>query len=258
MLIGARLILMLLVSSVAVSALAALTADYQFQGTLTSTVAGAPALTNVGNGINTFTTDTPAGISRTVLTFPQGNGVALSPTTSLTPSNTYTIVIFARLTDVIGYRRYVDLMNQTSDNGLYNLDGDLHFFNSAIGTGAPISAGTYSQIVLTRDGVSGTVIGYVEGVQQFSFVDGAGDGIISAANTLRFFVDDSVVPGEESAGAVARIRIYDTVLTPAQVAALDTVPAISVTEVPTLAPMALPALALLLTLTAWAAIRTTR
>jgi hypothetical protein len=259
MVVAARFILVLLAIGGAESALAALTADYQFQGTLTSSIAGAPALTNAGPGSNAFATETVDGSSRTVLTFPQGNGVALSPTTGVTPGNNYTIVLLARLANVTGYRRYADFKNATSDNGLYNLDGQLNFFDQATGPGAPITANSYRQVVLTRDSVTGTVVGYVDGAQQFSFVDAAGDGIISAANTLRFFIDDAVVTGEESAGAVARIRIFDNVLTPAAVAALDrAVAAGPPAQVPALSPIALLALALLLGVAGWVALRTRR
>lgn len=256
MVVAARLLVMLLAIGGAEGALAALTADYQFQGTLTSSVAGAPALTNAGPGSNAFATETVGGTSRMVLTFPQGNGVALSPTTGVTPGDNYTIVLLARLVDVTGYRRYVDFKNATTDNGLYNLDSQLNFFDQATGAGAPITANSYRQVAMTRDAITGTIVGYVDGAQQFSFVDAAGDGIISAANTLRFFIDDTVVPGEESAGAVARIRIWDNVLTPAAIAALGSVPAAA--PVPALSPIALLALALLLGVAGWGASRTRR
>jgi len=260
MIIAARFILVLLAIGGSGRALAALNADYQFQSTLASSVAGAPALTNAGPGSNGFAIETVDGNSRTVLTFPQDNGLALAPTTGVTASDTYTIVLLARLADVSGYRRYADFKNAASDTGLYNLDGQLNFFNSATGPGAPITANSYRQVVLTRDGVTGTIVGYVDGVQQFNFVDGAGDGIIDAANTLRFFIDDTAVGGESSAGAVARIRVFDNVLTPAEVAALNRA-AVSVgaaPTIPTLSPIALLALVMLLGVAALAAFRTRR
>jgi hypothetical protein len=261
MIIAARFILVLLAIGGSGHALAALNADYQFQSTLASSVAGAPALANAGLGSNGFAIETVDGNSRTVLTFPQGNGLALAPTTGVTASDTYTIVLLARLADVSGYRRYADFKNATSDNGLYNLDGQLNFFNSATGPGAPITANSYRQVVLTRDGVTVTIVGYVDGVQQFNFIDGGGDGIIDAANTLRFFIDDAAVPGEDSAGAVARIRVFDNVLTPAEVAALNRAaagPVGAAPTIPTLTPIALVALLMLLGVAALAALRTRR
>jgi len=258
MIIAARFIFVLLAIGGTGNALAALNADYQFQNTLTSSVAGAPALTNAGLGLNAFANETVDGNSRTVLTFPQDNGLALAPTTGVTASNTYTIVLLARLATVTGYRRYADFKNGISDTGLYNLDGQLNFYNLATGPGAPITANSYRQVVLTRDGVTGTIVGYVDGVQQINFIDGGGEGIISAANTLRFFIDDTAVGGEASAGAVARIRVFDNVLTPAEVAALDRAagPVGAAATIPTLSPSALLALVMLLGVAALAAFRT--
>ena len=246
--IAARFILVLLALGGAGNALAALTADYRFQNTLASSVGTAPELTNVGAG-NGFAIETVDGQSRTVLTFPQHNGLQLTPTNGITANGgaTYTIVLLARLADINRYRRYINFEHTTSDpdNGLYNYSGDLIFYNSSSdpsGSGAPITAGAYHQVVITRDS-GGSVVGYVDGMEQFSFTDSAEDGIINA-NTLRFFIDDG---SEDSAGAVARIRVFNNVLTPAQVAALDRDPGgVSAAPIPTLSPSALAALMLLL------------
>ncbi|MCA1695862.1 MAG: LamG domain-containing protein, partial [Actinobacteria bacterium] len=58
---------------------------------------------------------------------------------------------------------------------------------------------------------------YVNGVQQFSFTDSTNDAVITAAQLPRFLSDDSEFPGEDSAGAVARVRSYDAPLTAAEV-----------------------------------------
>jgi hypothetical protein len=258
MTIATRTMLTLLAIGWAGSSLAALTADYQFQHTLTSSVGGAPALTNVGPDTNVFAVENVDGVNRTVLTFLEDNGVELSPTTGVTGNSTYTIVILASLDLEESFGRYVDFKNAASDTGLYDFKGQLNFFDSAIGPGAPITADSWRQIVVTRNGVTGTIVGYVDGVQQFSFVDASGDGIISAANTLRFFIDDNESGGDAADGAVARIRIYDNALSPAEVAALDRLPPGAVVHVPTLSPFALLALAALLGIATWAARRRRR
>ncbi len=235
------------------SAVAALSADYRFQNTMASTVAGAPALVDVGPTPNAFAVETVDGANRTVLAFQMSNGVRLSPTTAVTGGAVYTIVLLARLADVSGYRKYVDYKDGSLDDGLYNYSGSLDFYDYVTGAGAPIAAGAWRQLVVTRDG-SGTVTGYVDGVEQFSFADGTGAGVVGAANALRFFIDDSETTGEDSAGAVARIRVYDQALTPAEVAALDREPE-SPAAVPTLSEAALLALALLVGLLAWPALR---
>jgi hypothetical protein len=77
--------------------------------------------------------------------------------------------------------------------------------------------------VLTRNS-GGTVVGYVNGVQQFSFVDDDDRSTISAADTLRFFRDNTATGSEQSAGAAARIRLYDRPLSAGEVAALTRLP----------------------------------
>ena len=191
---------------------AVLRADYRFQGTLTSSVAGAPALTNFGAG-NGFATESINGGSQPVLTFPQGGGVSLPTVNTIVPGNTYSLAMFVRLVDVSGYRKYVDFKNRTSDNGVYVLDGALNFYNFATGTTAPI-----------------------------------------AANVLNFFLDDSVTTGgEASAGAVARLQVYDNALTPAEVAGLGLGPPPAV--IPTLSSGRLFALAALLAVLGLVALR---
>lgn len=238
--------LALLCTLAAPGADAALTADYQFQNTRASSVGGAPALVDVGPGANAFATDFVDSVPRTVLTFPQGNGLSLAPTTGVTASNTYSIAILARLTTISGYRKYVDYKNGASDNGLYNYSGTLYFYPTAQGVATPIVAGSYAQVVITRD-AAGNMVGYVNGVQQISFVDAATDGVIDAANTLRFFIDDTATGGNEaSAGAVARIRVFNNVLTPSEVAGLDRIGIPPAQAVPVLSAPMLGALALLL------------
>ena len=200
-------------------------ADYNLQNTRTSSVGSPPALADIGPGTSTFVTDTVNGTSRTVLQFPQGNGVRVQPTTGTIGNGTYTIVALFRFDNIGGYRRVMDFKNGVTDNGLYFLNGKLNFFplGSAAFGSTVITAGAYVQVVVTRT-ASGTVAGYVNGVQQFSFDDSANqDAVIDANNNLRFFQDNTSgsAQGEESPGAVSRIRLFSCALTPAEVAALS-------------------------------------
>ena len=198
----------------------ALVADYRFQNTLDSEVQPAPALNTVGT--TTFAAETVDNTTRQVLQFTQGSGLLLTPTTDIVANNSYSIVVLFRFSEVDDYRKIVDFLNRSSDTGLYNLDGNLNFYNEVTGSGTPIAANTYVQVVITRNTVTGSdVTGYVDGVEQISFSDDSNDAVIDANNTLRFFLDDSQTSGEESSGAVARIRLYDGALTAGEVAALD-------------------------------------
>ncbi len=200
---------------------ATLKADYQFQGTRTSSLAGAPALTDIGPGTNAFATETVEGRPRQVLTFPKANGLSLSGIRSIVSATSYSIVIDARLAEISGYRRLVDFSNGASDLGLYDFGGVLRFYNFAFGTPELIRANTYARIVLTRD-ARGRIAGYVDGRLAFPPTDDSQQGAaVIGLDILRFFQDDGSVTGEDSAGAVARIRLYDGALTADEVLGLS-------------------------------------
>ena len=191
-------------------------ADYRFQLNLGSSVGTPPNLQNIGAG-NIYVSDTVDVCSQLVLQFPLHNGVRLQPTSGVIPTNIYTIVMLFRLDQTNGFQRLIDFKAGTTSYGLYVYNGQLYFYPFATGPLPHIAAGTYAQVVLTRDGTN--VVGYVNGAQQFSFVDSGGDGILSSANDLRFFKDYTGV--NESSGAVARIRLYPAAMPPGQVALLD-------------------------------------
>src|SRR5436853_5942267 len=216
-----------------------LTADYQFQNTRNSSVGTPPALTDL-NGTNTFSADTvDCATGRTVLNFPKGNGLSLAPTTGLTDNKTYSIVMLFKFTEQNHNRAIVDFKNGLDGRGVYADGGNnLNFSNSfnngpgvSIGSGSPIVANTYVQVVLTRAGSdanlgrAGVDTGYVNGVQQYQNNNVNADGVIdSQFNTLRFFLNQLTASQDYSGGAVARIRLYNRVLTPSEVAALDRLP----------------------------------
>ena len=174
---------------------ATLKADYRFQGTRTSNVVGAPAVSDVGVGANTFAIETVDGQPRQVLTFPKANGVALAGVRSVVSPTNYSIVIDVRLADISGYRRLVDFSNGASDIGLYDFSGRLSFYNFAVGTQDQIKPNTFARIVLTRDG-GGAVAGYVDGTPAFLPYDDSQTGAaVIGTDILRFFQDDGSVGG---------------------------------------------------------------
>ena len=197
-----------------------LKADYKFKGNRNSSVPGVPSLANVGPGANTFATENVDGVNRTVLQFPQGNGVQLRNATSVIPADRYTIAIKMRFDDTSGYRRIINfvLPPATADRGLYDLAGDLTLSPVGFGSGSPIDPDEWVNVVLTRS-AAGRIQGYVDGVPEFD-VTQPGHAKIGSADILRFFRDNA--DRQESSGAVARIRLWDRTMTPAQVAALGT------------------------------------
>ena len=71
-----------------------------------------------------------------------------------------------------------------------------------------------------------TVTGYVDGVEQWQVPDSAGVAVINQENTLRFFRDNDTggATNEHSAGAVARIRLFDRPLSATEVQHLGQTP----------------------------------
>ncbi len=195
-------------------------ADYRFQTTLASSVGTPPDLQNVAPG-NSFQSEIVDGFARAVYRFPLGNGVFLQPTTNTIPSNVWSMVLLFRFDATNSYRRVVDTKNPASEGGLYVLDGRTYFYPVANASSPSIAASNYVQVVLTRDETN-FVRGYVNGVQQFATPDNSQYLVISGlTNRIRFFIDNS---GENSAGSVARIRLYDQAFTPEQVPFLDRLP----------------------------------
>lgn len=199
---------------------ATLKANYQLQGSRTSQLAGAPDLADVGPG-NHFATETVDGVARQVLAFPRGSGLSL-PTAGLVDPRSHSVVMVLRLADVSGYRRLLDFSNGTSDDGLYNLDGHAVLYAAGNRGGSPDAAfgDSYVQVTLTSDvtlaGSQRTTI-YVNGIPVAAATTMRGFGLGSGA--LRFFKDNVSGPGrgEESAGAVACVLVYDGALTAEEV-----------------------------------------
>jgi hypothetical protein len=197
---------------------ATLKGDYRFAGTRDSSCCGAPPLTDLAP--NSFAEELVGTARQTVLTFPLSSGVSMP--FGVIPTNSYSIAILFRLETIDGYRKLADFSPGTSDGGLYNLSGQLNFFPHVSGSTdpEPIEANGYAQVVLTRDAATSRVVGYVNGREEIAFNDTAGDAVLLPDTPVRFFKDDSATGSEESAGAVARIRVYDGPLTAAEVAGL--------------------------------------
>jgi len=197
----------------------ALKADYRFQGSLSSSVAGAPPLTNLvatGNGPNTFVTDTVDGFSRQVLSFPLNNGVAMNSLSGVVTDSSFTMVMTFKLGALSGRRRVVDASGGTAaDQGVFLVDGRIE--GESLSTN-PLTANTYFQLVLVRGG--GFLKGYRDG---FLVVTDTDDGS-PLSNGLRFFQDYVNDPVQASGGSIARLRFYEGTMTDDQISALDRVP----------------------------------
>ncbi|MFN0278471.1 MAG: cohesin domain-containing protein [Pyrinomonadaceae bacterium] len=194
-----------------------LKADYQFQGNMTNSVAGAPSATNLfGTEANSFVTDTVDGYTRQTLRFPFNSGLSVRLPGVMVPGNSYTIVGLFRFDEVTGYRR-VGGDNPSEDEGAYILDGRLEGENTA---NVPFLPNHYIQVVFVRES-NGTVRAYRDGTLRLTVNDTNGTFIFNTF--FRMFKDDANPPTEASAGNIARLRLFDAPMSTTQVRALDRV-----------------------------------
>jgi len=221
-----------LVMTLSISHAATLEADYQLQGTLDSSVGGIPPL-NYPIGTPNYVIDTVDGQSRQVLDVPPGSGPQ-AVLNGFVSSNNYSVVLLASFPlQAAVATKLMDFKDLTSDSGLYINNGLLDFYDETGSTialgGQPLLTNGYGQIVITRDEATDLTSVYVNGAPAFSFTDTSDLAVVSNTNTtdnlLTFFTDDHAGLGapEDTTGNIARIRLYDGVLTPEQVAALDRV-----------------------------------
>jgi hypothetical protein len=194
---------------------ATLRAEYRFQGNLASEVGGAPELVNLGQG-NRFAFERVDGLGRhQVLTFPRGNGLSLATAGLVDPANNSVVVVF-RLAETSGYRRILDFSGGTSDNGLYNLNGGVVLYGGDGASRSIVLDDSYAQIALTNAAAPGgaeQATAYVNGVEVAAATISQDFGL--GSGVLRLFQDNTSGPGkgEESAGAVSCVLLYDGVLT---------------------------------------------
>lgn len=197
-------------------------ADYQFDNTLRSRNRDVVSLTEIGSPAQSaFAVENVLGTPRTVRQFEAGNGLRLEPWQNVGFTNEYTMQMLIRLSDFTeAFRKLLDFSDLTSDNGLYFANRQLQFFDASSNPTGPamVADDQWVQVVLTRS-ASGTVVAYLDGVQQFSFDDSAGVAVISA-DTMVFLNDDNGGI-EHSDGAIACLRIYRDVLDATAVGTLD-------------------------------------
>ena len=208
---------------------ATLKASYSLQGSRASQTAGAPDLADIGPG-NRFATETVDGAARQVLKFPKGGGVSLK-TTGLVDPDSHSVVMTFRLADADGYRRLLDFKAGASDDGLYDASGKTSLYGGDyLGfSHDPAIGSSYVQVALTSEataaGSQWTTV-YVDGVPVSAATTAQGFDLRSGV--LRFFKDNVGASGrgEESAGAVACILIYDGALTVHEVGQVAADPAL--------------------------------
>lgn len=194
-------VIFLALSTVAPAQAADLTHLYTLNSTLTDSLGG-PNLISAGGVLP------PTGS----YTFNANQGLSLS--NAINPTN-YSILIDFSFDTTTSFRKIVDFKALSGDDGLYNLNSFLNFFPTQTGPANQILLGTLARVVITRDGTSNLVTGYVNGVQQIQFADSSSIATFSATNNIiNFFQDDSATSGREaSSGSLSQIAIYEGALT---------------------------------------------
>ncbi|MCI1728292.1 MAG: LamG domain-containing protein [Chiayiivirga sp.] len=198
-------------------------ADYDFTGWLGDAAGNGATLTKVGAAALAYVPVTADGVDRLALAVPAGAGLrlALGP---LLPQQEYSVAMIVSMSGTSSYAKLLDTNDLAEDVGLYALGNDLNYYTGGSASNDAFPADTLLQVVVTR-APDGTYVGYLDGVQQFTFVDTEASGqftAIAAARTLHFLRDDNDTGNsEEAAGVLHRVRLFDRVLTPAEVTALE-------------------------------------
>jgi len=207
-----------LLCAFALGAHAAEVADYRFENDFASSIAGAPDLVELEPLTGAFTADLVLG--RNVWVYPEKNGFVLDVSTLL-PTGEYSIAIQMRTALDQVYVKLVDGTDRQRDYGFYLSYDDLGFYPRSFGADNEyVDPDTWYLLVMTRR-ADGEVAGYINGVERFRFQDTENEAVLPASGQFYFLRDDlETGDGENSAGAVARLRLFDTALTPAEVLAL--------------------------------------
>jgi parallel beta-helix repeat protein len=188
---------------------------YRLEDSFAASIGTPPDLTNINAGLN-FSTMTVRGSARRVLNLPWDTGLQLQPTLGVFPNQLYSIALLFKLDNVSGWRRLLDMRNGI-DQGLYVHDGKLEFYPYSGASAVCVTNGNWHMVVLTHD-VTGEMKVYCDGALQLTVTDSSNYGVVSSANTLRFFKDDG---GDIGSGSVSRIHIFSRVLDASEVAALN-------------------------------------
>lgn len=209
-------------SLTAAKASAATIATYNFQGNTNATQGGVPALSIIldgGAASSAFMNDTVFGSTRQVLQLtgvaPTDAGLQFNDSGALLPSNNYSAEMMFDFTQnsASGWRKILDSTNRTPDSGFYVSPSNFLdvFPDSPAGT-TTWTTNAYHDVVLTVSS-SGSVSAYLDGHLELTVASTTVMNI-DASNLLSFFVDDSATGHNEfSSSKVARIQLYNQVLT---------------------------------------------
>lgn len=203
--------LLLLVLLLCLQSKAQITLRYHFNNGLHELNSKGPQLSAICAG--TFNTEAlPAGVTQTTYRFDKGCGLIYDDKAKkLLSSNTYTIEMYFKLDDIMGYKKLIDFDSMNADEGLYCQNGDMVLYNKFF-SDSLMGANKYFYVVLTRDGVTEDVYLYLNDIVVGYVLDTASDFDIHAQKSLVFFTDDKATGVEHIGGTVAAINISNFVM----------------------------------------------
>ncbi len=189
---------------------------YQFDSNMHTTgVSVGPDL--IPNCTPTYTMTTfPAlgGIIHPTCHFGYECGFIFNDAAGFIAAGSYSIEMYVEMDTTASWRKLVDYMNLTDDNGLYNDAGALVFKGPGSVSGSYFTDGTYSLITITRDAISQKVRMFANGQYVDGFVDnGVAVAKYDANKKIRLLQDDTYSTGTEStSGNIALLKIYNYAL----------------------------------------------
>ena len=181
---------------------------YEFNGSYADTNGGAAMVSGGGT------------LGSTGYSFAVGQGPNVS--NALANTGEYSIEMVVRIDGMTGsFQNLINFNNRTNDISIYSYGGSLYLFPypSGLSSSVDFVSGQTYRIIITRSASSKVTTAYVNGLQRVQVTDTDNNFVASAAGgILHFFRDDG---SENASGFIDQIRIYHSVLTPAQVAALS-------------------------------------
>jgi hypothetical protein len=137
-------------------------------------------------------------------------------------SSSFSLELSFRFDAIGGYRKIADFHDRGDDTGFYALNANLNFYPVVTAGPSDFLPDTDVHVVLTRDGITNVVTGYVNGQQRFTFNDtGPLATLTSPDRKLTLFADDFATgQGEAAGGTVNYVRVFNGALTATEVSAL--------------------------------------
>lgn len=182
--------------------------------------------------------DDPTGLGATGYVFDYYEGANMSGTGI---GATYSMEMRFSLDDLSYFARIIDFKNVYDDDGLFSYYDSLTVWGGGgalTGSGVVFSPSTPLHLVLTRDGGTGEVALYADGVLALSFNDGGAFAVFDGPDgVIRLMGADYY----NSSGFLDYVRLYSDVATASEALALVTAPAPTASPVPV--PASLPLLA---------------